>query len=186
MSIATRCSSLRRLGSNMYAHGLRRPPQSIKPLPSRPISSSGLTVTRVDNDDRFKAKPVDEELKFGITLSDHMLSVEWNKETAWGAPIIAPQQNLSLSPAASSLHYGLSCFEGMKAYKSADGSLRLFRPDLNMKRLQSSMDRLQMQGESFDPDELLECIKELVRIDERWVPERDGYSLYIRPVSRHS
>mmetsp|Transcript_48207 Transcript_48207/g.145645 ORF Transcript_48207/g.145645 Transcript_48207/m.145645 type:complete len:292 (+) Transcript_48207:958-1833(+) len=71
----------------------------------------------------------------------------------------------------------------MKAYKAIpDHSLRLFRPDLNMARLQSSMDRLEMHGYEFDPSELLECIKELVRLDEKWVPYGEGYSLYIRPT----
>jgi branched-chain amino acid aminotransferase len=83
---------------------------------------------------------------------------------------------------------GLACFEGMKAYKAIpDQSLRLFRPDLNMKRLSQSMDRLQMPGFDFDRNELVECIKELVRIDEKWIPSGEGYSLYIRPtvISTH-
>ena len=79
---------------------------------------------------------------------------------------------------------GLQCFEGMKAYKSlnGDGSIRLFRPDKNMKRLQDSMDRLHMPGNDFDGTELTECIKELVRTDAQWIPEGEGYSLYIRPT----
>ena len=71
----------------------------------------------------------------------------------------------------------------LKAYKAIpDKSLRLFRPDMNMARLQSSMDRLEMHGTDFDPNELQECIKELVRIDEKWVPYGEGYSLYLRPT----
>lgn len=149
----------------------------------RPITSSSLTIHRTTNDDKFHTKPPNEQLKFGVTLSDHMLQVEWDDEMAWSAPRIIPTEDLRLSPAASALHYGLQCFEGMKAYKSpVDGSLRLFRPDLNMARLQTSMERLQMHGYSFQPEELLECIKELVRVDERWVPDQEGYSLYIRPT----
>jgi len=150
---------------------------------SRTIASSALTIERTTSDAHFKSKPKNEELKFGVTLSDHMLECEWTASASWGTPRIMPTHDLRLSPAASSLHYGLQCFEGMKAYKSpTDGSLRLFRPDLNMKRLATSMDRLQMHGCSFDGDELLECIKELVRVDERWVPDQEGYSLYIRPT----
>jgi branched-chain amino acid aminotransferase len=78
---------------------------------------------------------------------------------------------------------GLQCFEGMKAYKAlTDRSLRLFRPDMNMRRLSSSMDRLHMPGADFDRNALIKCIAELVRLDERWIPEGEGYSLYIRPT----
>ena len=71
----------------------------------------------------------------------------------------------------------------MKAYKSLkDGSIRLFRPDMNMKRLQSSMERLQMPGADFDHQQLIDCIAELVRLDQRWIPEGEGYSLYLRPT----
>ena len=72
----------------------------------------------------------------------------------------------------------------MKAYKSLNGdrSLRLFRPDMNMQRLSHSMDRLQMPGYDFDPNELIHCISELVRLDQKWIPEGEGYSLYIRPT----
>lgn len=89
----------------------------------------------------------------------------------------------SFSCARRSFCSGLACFEGMKAYKTIpDQSLRLFRPDLNMKRLSRSMDRLHMPGYDFDQKELIECIKELVRVDEKWIPSGEGYSLYIRPT----
>ena len=78
---------------------------------------------------------------------------------------------------------GLACFEGMKAYKTlTDGSLRLFRPDRNAERLASSMERLGMPGYDFDQAELIDCIAELVRLDKDWIPEGEGYSLYLRPV----
>jgi len=82
----------------------------------------------------------------------------------------------------------LECFEGMKAYKSlSDQSLRLFRPDMNMKRLASSMDRLHLPGRDFDHGELIKCIKELIKVDKKWIPYGEGYSLYIRPtvISTH-
>lgn len=121
---------------------------------------------------------------FGHTMSDHMLVLEWTNANQWGDPRIIPYQNLSLSPAASCLHYGLECFEGMKAYKSLNDptSLRLFRPDLNMKRLASSMDRLHMPGSDFNHQELIKCIQELVRLDQDWIPYGEGYSLYLRPT----
>eukprot|EP00586_Coscinodiscus_wailesii_P011871 CAMPEP_0172518740 /NCGR_PEP_ID=MMETSP1066-20121228/290996_1 /TAXON_ID=671091 /ORGANISM="Coscinodiscus wailesii, Strain CCMP2513" /LENGTH=349 /DNA_ID=CAMNT_0013301183 /DNA_START=237 /DNA_END=1286 /DNA_ORIENTATION=- len=131
--------------------------------------------------------PKKEDLKFGLTMSDHMLTIKWSEaKGGWHAPEIVPYQNLSISPAASSLHYGLECFEGMKAYKSLDGddpaSLRLFRPDKNMTRLKNSMSRLSLPGCDFESNELINCLKSLVRLDSRWIPEGEGYSLYIRPT----
>jgi len=78
----------------------------------------------------------------------------------------------------------LQCFEGMKAYRSvADDSIRLFRPDMNMKRLASSMGRLHMPGSDFDHTEMIECISQLVKFDEKWIPDGEGYSLYLRPTA---
>lgn len=124
--------------------------------------------------------PNDDTLLFGAKFTDHMLTIDWDSKTGWHAPEIKPFGNLTLHPAASTLHYALQCFEGMKAYKDANGTPRLFRPDRNMKRLHDSTTRLAMPG--FDQEELLECIKQLVRQDERWIPQKDGFSLYIRPT----
>lgn len=149
----------------------------------RSISSAALTIEHTTDTKRFKNRPKNEDLKFGVTLSDHMLMIEWNQSQQWCPPRIVPTQDLKISPAASSLHYGLECFEGMKAYKSIpDQNLLLFRPDLNMQRLSNSMERLHMPGHDFDQAELLECIKALVRLDKDWIPYGDGYSLYIRPT----
>lgn len=149
----------------------------------RSISSAKLTIERTTDTERFHNRPANEELTFGTTLSDHMLMIEWDTENQWGAPRIVPYEDLRVSPAASSLHYGLSAFEGMKAYRAIpDKSLRLFRPELNMKRLASSMDRLHMPGSDFDGNELIKCIAELVKVDQDWVPYGEGYSLYIRPT----
>jgi branched-chain amino acid aminotransferase len=84
----------------------------------------------------------------------------------------------------STVYTGLQCFEGMKAYKSLDNDkqLRLFRPDLNMIRLSNSMDRLHMQGADFDHQELVKCIMQLVKVDKKWIPYGEGYSLYLRPT----
>ena len=72
----------------------------------RCISSAGLTIERTTNLERFQNRPAKEDLAFGKTLSDHMLMIEWNKGTNWGAPRIVPYQDLKISPAASVLHYG--------------------------------------------------------------------------------
>lgn len=175
MYAATRCLS--RTSTSVFRHS------HIVRSNYRTISSSALTVERTTDLSRFQNKPANEDLIFGRTFADHMLFIEWNKPTGWGAPRIVPYADLKISPAATALHYALQCFEGMKAYKAIpDESLRLFRPDLNMKRLQNSMARLEMPGHDFDPSELQECIAELVRTDADWVPYGEGYSLYLRPT----
>jgi branched-chain amino acid aminotransferase len=119
-----------------------------------------------------------------------MLTIEYSHKH-WHSPKIIPYGNLNLSPASSCLHYGTTCFEGMKAYKGilcdddddtcASDDIFLFRPDLNMIRLKSSMERLAMPGCDFDSEELIQCIMRLVDLDSDWIPSGEGYSLYIRP-----
>lgn len=75
----------------------------------------------------------------------------------------------------------VQCFEGMKAYRDSEGRVRLYRPDMNMKRLNFSMTCLAMP--ELDCDGLIECMKQLLRVDESWVPTGEGYSMYIRPVA---
>ena len=110
-----------------------------------------------------------------------MLDINWNDVKGWSEPVISEYKNLSISPASSSLHYGIQCFEGMKAYKDKNGQVRLFRPDMNMNRLDSSMQRLSMPP--LDKEGFLNCIKKLVKLDSKWVPSEEGYSLYIRPTA---
>ena len=124
-----------------------------------PMDSSKLTVKLSQTK---KEKLPNEELAFGKTFTDHMLSVDWNSATGWEAPEIIPHGDLRIDPAASSLHYGLQCFEGMKAYVDAEGGVRLFRPDMNMKRMNTSCERLFLP--QFDGDQLVECIKELIKV----------------------
>ncbi|CAI5738417.1 unnamed protein product [Peronospora destructor] len=127
-----------------------------------------------------KTKLPKEELQFGKTFTDHMLEVDWEIGQGWGNPMIRPYGGISLDPASAVLHYALECFEGMKAYIDSEGHVRLFRPDMNMKRLNNSMKRLLLP--EFDGDELLKCLAELIRLDKDWVPTGEGYSLYIRPT----
>ncbi|TYZ57837.1 hypothetical protein PybrP1_010277 [[Pythium] brassicae (nom. inval.)] len=132
-----------------------------------------------------KAKAPKETLTFGTTFTDHMLEVDWEQGDGWQAPLIRPYGPIAMDPASSALHYALECFEGMKAYVGPTGEIRLFRPDMNMKRLNSSMKRLLLP--QFDEEQLTKCLKELLKIDRDWVPQGDGYSLYIRPtgISTH-
>jgi len=128
---------------------------------------------------RRKSKPKDPlKLAFGTTFSDHMFTMRYLKGQ-WVDPRIGPYQPLSLDPAAMCLHYGQGVFEGMKAYRRA-GKAYLFRPRDNMLRLNASARRMVMP--EVDVDFVLECMRELVRIEEDWIPELPGTSLYIRPT----
>jgi len=151
-------------------------------MAAAPIQSSKLTIEKTTAP---KPQMPKGELKFGASFTDHMLEIDWTKEAGWGAPAIKPFQNFNISPAASVFHYALECFEGMKAYVDADGEIRLFRPDMNMKRMNTSTARLQLP--TFDGDEVIACLKELLKLEKHWIPEGRGYSLYLRPtcISTH-
>ncbi|TPX52878.1 branched-chain-amino-acid transaminase [Synchytrium endobioticum] len=147
---------------------------------SRPasLSSKNLRITATKQPYRI---PANNTLVFGRIFSDHMLTVDWNSSTGWSPPTIQPYGPLVLDPSCMVFHYGVECFEGMKAYKDAKGKIRLFRPDMNMDRLYKSMDRLCLP--TFDKREFLECIKKLLLVDQKWIPNERGYSLYIRPTA---
>jgi branched-chain amino acid aminotransferase len=98
----------------------------------------------------------------------------------WKNPRIAPYGNFQVSPAMSALHYGQSIFEGMKAYRHADGNIYLFRPHDNFMRLNVSADRMAMPA--IPEDLFMEGLSQLIRLDANWVPKEEGCSLYIRPV----
>jgi branched-chain amino acid aminotransferase len=144
------------------------------------IDASKLTIERVKPGHERKKLPK-EELKFGQTLSDHMLEVDWQEGKGWTAPRIVPVHDLQLSPAASVFHYASECFEGLKAYLDDNDKIRLFRPDKNMERMNNSLKRLRLP--TFEGDELLKCIKQLLKTDKDWIPRGSGYSLYLRPTA---
>lgn len=127
-----------------------------------------------------KPKPNPDKLVFGASFADHMLTIKHTNEKGWEKPVIEPLRELSIHPAAKALHYATEIFEGLKAYRGADGKIRLFRPDLNMKRMLSSAERSVLP--TFDANELLECIKKLVQVDADWVPRSTSSTLYIRPT----
>ncbi|KAM6996783.1 LOW QUALITY PROTEIN: branched-chain-amino-acid aminotransferase, cytosolic-like [Passerculus sandwichensis] len=124
--------------------------------------------------------PAPRDLVFGKFFTDHMLTVEWERERGWGRPKIGPFQDLRLHPASTVLHYAVELFEGLKAFRGDDDKIRIFRPELNMERMQRSAKRVCLP--EFDGDELLECIRALVRLEGRWVPRDPQSSLYIRPT----
>ena len=127
-----------------------------------------------------KAKPSDEtQLGFGRSFTDHMFLMDYTQGKGWHDPRIVPYGPLSLDPSCSVFHYGQEVFEGMKAYKTADGSIQLFRPEENFKRLNRSNERLCIP--EIDVDFCVEAVKELIRVDRDWIPSAEGTSLYVRP-----
>ncbi|KAF2785764.1 branched-chain amino acid aminotransferase II [Melanomma pulvis-pyrius CBS 109.77] len=114
--------------------------------------------------------------------TDHMIQAKWTEEEGWAAPSLQPYGPLSLMPTSSCLHYATQCFEGMKLYRGHDGKLRLFRPELNCKRMLMSTTRIALPA--FPPAELLKLIVKLCATDgEKWLPkDRAGAFLYIRPA----
>ncbi|MES1911092.1 MAG: hypothetical protein MHM6MM_003579 [Cercozoa sp. M6MM] len=143
-----------------------------------PLDASKIEVSLTDAPTEL---PEDlSTLKFGHTFSDHMIEVDWCENEGWGAPSLHPFRNLSLHPAATSLHYGLECFEGLKAYRDDNGHLRLFRPIENAKRMRSSMERLMLP--SFEEKEWVKLVHKLVAADSKFVPHKEGYSMYLRPT----
>lgn len=127
-----------------------------------------------------KPKPQDEtKLGFGDIFTDHMFIMNYTEGKGWYDARIVPYAPLSLDPAAMILHYGQEVFEGMKAYRTKEGHIQLFRPDQNFKRLNVSNERLCIPA--IDENVALEGLKELIKVDQDWVPHQVGTSLYIRP-----
>ena len=127
-----------------------------------------------------KVKPADEgKLGFGRTFSDHMFLMNYTAGKGWHDGRIVPYAPLELDPSCMVLHYAQEVFEGMKAYRWEDGSIHLFRPYENAKRMQNSNERLCMPA--VPEDIFVEAIKELITVDAEWVPHNPGTSLYIRP-----
>ncbi|MEF2964247.1 branched-chain amino acid aminotransferase [Paenibacillus sp. M1] len=126
-----------------------------------------------------KAKPDANHLGFGKYFTDHMLVMDYTEDQGWHDLQIVPYGPISLDPSAMVFHYGQEVFEGMKAYKTADGRISLFRPDMNLKRLNASCERISIP--QVDPEALMEGIVELVSVDREWIPEGDDTSLYLRP-----
>ncbi|CAL5874180.1 uncharacterized protein PFLUO_LOCUS8468 [Penicillium psychrofluorescens] len=141
------------------------------------LDASKLTVTKTSTPKELQ-KP--QDLVFGKTFTDHMLTVEWTASDGWHAPRIIPYQNLSLDPSTCVFHYAFECFEGMKAYKDNNGGIRLFRPNKNMERLNKSSSRIALP--TVDGEALTKLIGDFVKLDSRFIPDARGYSLYLRPT----
>lgn len=136
-----------------------------------------IRITRTSHP---RPKPEDpRKLGFGTVFTDHMFTMDYDESHGWHDAEIVPLENLSIHPGAAVFHYGAEVFEGLKAYRTADGGVQLFRPADNMQRMRSSAERIQLPD--FDADFLLRAILQLVELDQDWVPRAPGASLYIRP-----
>jgi branched-chain amino acid aminotransferase len=127
-----------------------------------------------------KRQSCPKEFSFGGTFSDHMFTQEFEPGKGWHNALISPYHALSLDPSAAVFHYSQEIFEGLKAYRKADGAINLFRPQENIKRFNRSAKRMVMP--EVDETLHLEAIKSLVYLDQDWVPDQQGSSLYIRPT----
>ena len=127
----------------------------------------------------LKKKPDPKTLKFGKVFTDHMFLLNYDAGQGWHDGRIVPYGDLNLAPSAMVFHYAQEVFEGLKAYRRPDGKVQLFRPMDNVRRLNDSCERLCIPA---IPEELaLEGIRALVKVEQDWVPNEPGTSLYIRP-----
>ncbi len=135
-----------------------------------------ITFTQNPN---LKAKPDPATLGFGKVFTDHMLLMDYSIEEGWHDARIVPFENISLHPAATVLHYGSEIFEGLKAYRRADGKVQLFRPMENIRRMNVSAERLCLP--QIPEDLAFEVLTEFVKREQDWTPSAPGTSLYLRP-----
>lgn len=127
-----------------------------------------------------KTLPPFNNLGFGKYFSDHMFVAKQSTEKGWYESHISPYGPLPLDPGASVFHYGQALFEGMKAFKQANGRIVLFKPVFNYNRLVQGAQRMCLEA---PPQELfMQGLKELIQLDQRWIPEAPQTSLYIRPT----
>ena len=143
------------------------------PLPSFKLERNAEPVAVAERN-RLLADP-----GFGRVFTDHMALIRYTEGKGWHDPKITARKPLTLDPAVAVLHYAQEVFEGLKAYRLADGTMALFRPEANARRFAKSAERLAM---AQLPEEMfLESIRQLVRVDRDWFPTVEGGSLYIRP-----
>jgi branched-chain amino acid aminotransferase len=139
--------------------------------------SEPIRVTRTTSK---KGRPKDKDLAFGNVFTDHMFVADFEEEKGWYDPRVEPYAPFPLDPATAVLHYGQSLFEGLKAFRGKDGTIRLFRPQKHVERLNRTAQRMCIPP--LDPELILRSWTTLVDVDRDWVPSAVGTSLYIRPT----
>jgi len=135
-----------------------------------------ISITKTTN---AKQKLDQSNLGFGQHFTDHMFIMDYTEGKGWHDARIVPYAPIELDPSAMVLHYGQAIFEGLKAYKTKNNDILLFRPEKNMQRVNKSNTLLVIP--QIDVDFGVQAIKELVRVDADWIPDLPGTSLYIRP-----
>ena len=128
---------------------------------------------------QLKEKPDQKNLGFGKYMTDYMFVMDWNKDQGWHDARIEPHEPIALDPACVVLHYAQETFEGMKAYRTKEGKIQLFRPEMNARRMIKSNERLCMP--TFPEEMFVEAVRRLVQVEADWVPSEPETSLYIRP-----
>ena len=129
---------------------------------------------------KLKDHPDESSLGFGTIFTDYMFNMDYSPDKGWHSPRIEPYGPMLLEPSTMVLHYGQAIFEGLKAYRTDNGGIQLFRPKDNIARLNRSGHRLCMPP--LDEDFVLKALTELLQIEKGWVPGAPGTSLYIRPT----
>jgi branched-chain amino acid aminotransferase len=128
----------------------------------------------------LKSLPDEANLTFGTVFTDHMFNMDYDQKNGWHNARIEPYGPITMDPSTMVLHYGQSIFEGLKAFKTSDDEIQLFRPEQNFARFNQSAHRMCIPA--FDEAFALKALKQLLKIDKRWVPSAPGTSLYIRPT----
>lgn len=126
-----------------------------------------------------KEKPDSSTLGFGKIFTDHMFMMDYAADKGWYDARIVPFGPLALHPASTVLHYGAEIFEGLKAYRRADGKVQLFRPMENIRRLNNSAERLCLP--TIPEEVAFQVLTEFVALEQDWTPSAPGTSLYLRP-----
>ncbi|WP_105616006.1 branched-chain amino acid aminotransferase [Vallitalea okinawensis] len=126
-----------------------------------------------------KQKPDANNLGFGNIFTDHMFVMDYTEGKGWHDPRIIPYGSFEIEPSAMVFHYGQEMFEGMKAYKTPEGQVQLFRPMKNIRRANITNERICIP--EIDENDMLQAIKAIVDVDKDWIPEAEGTSLYLRP-----
>ena len=160
-------------------------PTTLEDAATRPAPTAETVQRRYATDETSRPRSaadrehIMQNLRFGADFSDHMASARWTADTGWSEMRLLPYGPVPLDPSANVLHYAQEVFEGLKAYRHADGSIWLFRPMFNAARLAASCRRMALP--ELPAEDFLSSLVDLIRTDHEYVPHVEGGSLYLRP-----
>ncbi|KAH9947981.1 aminotransferase [Amylocystis lapponica] len=172
----------RTVSNGLLAHARHSSTVTRDPMTGESTTLPDIEFSRleIERSTKLRPRPPTSGLVFGRHFTDHMAVIPWNSTSGWGAPKIQPYGPFTLDPSCTVFHYAQALFEGLKAYRDENGKVTLFRPDMNFKRMNTSAERIALP--TFNGDAVLDVLKELIRLDKEWIPNKPGYSLYIRPT----